>query len=161
MWMALSTRSKLYGWLRRAAFKAEGFGEPAYEGRPIIGSAMPGVTLDRSWRTAYRSTKLTLLSQRDKGVRFLLQRCVARRPERMLCSAARGISTGVTSRRTCGSGRSGFSRLWSQYTCPYLGIQDHTLLSCWLPSLTKLHFCKGDRHGSTHSTTMDPRAAGA
>ena len=28
---------ELYGWLRRAAFKAEGFGEPAYEGRPIIG----------------------------------------------------------------------------------------------------------------------------
>jgi L-arabonate dehydrase len=28
---------ELYGWLRRAAFKAEGFGEDAYEGRPIIG----------------------------------------------------------------------------------------------------------------------------
>ena len=28
---------ELYGWLRRAAFKAEGFGEQAYEGRPIIG----------------------------------------------------------------------------------------------------------------------------
>ena len=28
---------ELYGWLRRAAFKAAGFGEPAYEGRPIIG----------------------------------------------------------------------------------------------------------------------------
>ena len=28
---------ELYGWLRRAAFKAQGFGEPAYEGRPIIG----------------------------------------------------------------------------------------------------------------------------
>jgi len=28
---------ELYGWLRRAAFKAEGFGETAYEGRPIIG----------------------------------------------------------------------------------------------------------------------------
>jgi L-arabonate dehydrase len=28
---------ELYGWLRRAAFKAEGFGEPAYTGRPIIG----------------------------------------------------------------------------------------------------------------------------
>ncbi len=28
---------ELYGWLRRAAWKAEGFGEPAYEGRPIIG----------------------------------------------------------------------------------------------------------------------------
>jgi len=28
---------ELYGWLRRAAFKAEGFGESAYEGRPIIG----------------------------------------------------------------------------------------------------------------------------
>jgi dihydroxy-acid dehydratase len=28
---------ELYGWLRRAAFKAEGFGEPAYVGRPIIG----------------------------------------------------------------------------------------------------------------------------
>lgn len=28
---------ELYGWLRRAAFKAEGFGEPAYEGRPLIG----------------------------------------------------------------------------------------------------------------------------
>jgi dihydroxy-acid dehydratase len=28
---------ELYGWLRRAAFKAEGFGAPAYEGRPIIG----------------------------------------------------------------------------------------------------------------------------
>jgi dihydroxy-acid dehydratase len=28
---------ELYGWLRRAAFKAEGFNETAYEGRPIIG----------------------------------------------------------------------------------------------------------------------------
>jgi dihydroxy-acid dehydratase len=28
---------ELYGWLRRAAFKAEGFNEAAYEGRPIIG----------------------------------------------------------------------------------------------------------------------------
>ena len=28
---------ELYGWLRRAALKAEGFGEPSYEGRPIIG----------------------------------------------------------------------------------------------------------------------------
>ena len=28
---------ELYGWLRRAAFKAQGFGETAYEGRPIIG----------------------------------------------------------------------------------------------------------------------------
>ncbi len=28
---------ELYGWLRRAAFKAQGFGEPAYEGRAIIG----------------------------------------------------------------------------------------------------------------------------
>jgi dihydroxy-acid dehydratase len=28
---------ELYGWLRRAAFKAAGFGEPAYEGRPLIG----------------------------------------------------------------------------------------------------------------------------
>jgi dihydroxy-acid dehydratase len=28
---------ELYGWLRRAAFKAEGFGETAYEGRPIVG----------------------------------------------------------------------------------------------------------------------------
>ena len=28
---------ELYGWLRRAAFKAEGFGEAAYEGKPIIG----------------------------------------------------------------------------------------------------------------------------
>ena len=28
---------ELYGWLRRAAFKAEGFGEAAYEGRPVVG----------------------------------------------------------------------------------------------------------------------------
>ena len=28
---------ELYGWLRKAAFKAEGFGEPAYDGKPIIG----------------------------------------------------------------------------------------------------------------------------
>jgi dihydroxy-acid dehydratase len=28
---------ELYGWLRRAALKAEGFGAPAYEGRPLIG----------------------------------------------------------------------------------------------------------------------------
>ena len=28
---------ELYGWLRRAAFKAEGFGEASYEGKPIIG----------------------------------------------------------------------------------------------------------------------------
>jgi L-arabonate dehydrase len=28
---------ELYGWLRRAAFKAEGFNETAYEGRPIVG----------------------------------------------------------------------------------------------------------------------------
>ena len=28
---------ELYGWLRRAAFRAEGYGEDAYEGRPIIG----------------------------------------------------------------------------------------------------------------------------
>lgn len=28
---------ELYGWLRKAAFKAEGFGESAYEGKPIIG----------------------------------------------------------------------------------------------------------------------------
>ncbi len=28
---------ELYGWLRQAAFRAEGFGPPAYEGRPIIG----------------------------------------------------------------------------------------------------------------------------
>ncbi|MFP6895249.1 MAG: IlvD/Edd family dehydratase [Roseibacillus sp.] len=28
---------ELYGWLRQAAFKAQGFGEAAYEGRPIIG----------------------------------------------------------------------------------------------------------------------------
>ena len=28
---------ELYGWLRQAAFRAEGFGQPAYEGRPIIG----------------------------------------------------------------------------------------------------------------------------
>ena len=28
---------ELYGWLRRAAFKAEGFDEPSYEGKPIIG----------------------------------------------------------------------------------------------------------------------------
>lgn len=28
---------ELYGWLRQAAFRAEGFGEPGYEGRPIIG----------------------------------------------------------------------------------------------------------------------------
>ena len=27
----------MYGWLRRAAFKAEGFEEPSYEGKPIIG----------------------------------------------------------------------------------------------------------------------------
>src|SRR5213594_5111772 len=32
-----SDTPELYGWLRRAAFKADGFGEPAYEGRPIIG----------------------------------------------------------------------------------------------------------------------------
>ncbi len=28
---------ELYGWLRQVAFRAEGFGPPAYEGRPIIG----------------------------------------------------------------------------------------------------------------------------
>ena len=28
---------ELYGWLRRAAFKAEGFSESSYEGKPIIG----------------------------------------------------------------------------------------------------------------------------
>ena len=28
---------ELYGWLRRAAFMAEGYGPEAYEGRPIIG----------------------------------------------------------------------------------------------------------------------------
>lgn len=28
---------ELYGWLRQAAFRAEGFGQPGYEGRPIIG----------------------------------------------------------------------------------------------------------------------------
>lgn len=28
---------ELYGWLREAAFKAEGFGEAAYDGRPIVG----------------------------------------------------------------------------------------------------------------------------
>ena len=28
---------ELYGWLRQAAFRAEGFGQPAYEGRPLIG----------------------------------------------------------------------------------------------------------------------------
>jgi len=28
---------ELYGWLRQAAFRAEGFGAPGYEGRPIIG----------------------------------------------------------------------------------------------------------------------------
>ena len=28
---------ELYGWLRSAAFRAEGFGEPAYQDRPIIG----------------------------------------------------------------------------------------------------------------------------
>jgi len=28
---------ELYGWLRQAAFKAQGFGEAAYEGRPVIG----------------------------------------------------------------------------------------------------------------------------
>ena len=28
---------ELYGWLRRAAFKAEGFSEDSYEGKPIIG----------------------------------------------------------------------------------------------------------------------------
>jgi dihydroxy-acid dehydratase len=28
---------ELYGWLRQAAFKAEGYGEPAWQGRPIIG----------------------------------------------------------------------------------------------------------------------------
>ena len=28
---------ELYGWLRQAAFKAEGFGEEAYKGKPIIG----------------------------------------------------------------------------------------------------------------------------
>ena len=28
---------ELYGWLRKAAFMAEGYGQPAYEGKPIIG----------------------------------------------------------------------------------------------------------------------------
>ena len=28
---------ELYGWLRQAAFKAEGYGEPAYQNKPIIG----------------------------------------------------------------------------------------------------------------------------
>ena len=28
---------ELYGWLRQAAFRAEGYGAPGYEGRPIIG----------------------------------------------------------------------------------------------------------------------------
>ena len=28
---------ELYGWLRQAAFRAEGFGQPGYEGRPVIG----------------------------------------------------------------------------------------------------------------------------
>ena len=28
---------ELYGWLRRAGFKAEGFSESSYEGKPIIG----------------------------------------------------------------------------------------------------------------------------
>ena len=28
---------ELYGWLRRAAFRSQGFGEEAYEGQPIIG----------------------------------------------------------------------------------------------------------------------------
>ena len=28
---------ELYGWLRQAAFKAEGFGEPAYQNKPVIG----------------------------------------------------------------------------------------------------------------------------
>lgn len=28
---------ELYGWLRQAAFKAEGFGEPAYHNKPVIG----------------------------------------------------------------------------------------------------------------------------
>lgn len=28
---------ELYGWLRQAAFKAEGYGEPAYSGKPVIG----------------------------------------------------------------------------------------------------------------------------
>lgn len=28
---------ELYGWLRQAAFKAEGFGESAYQGKPVIG----------------------------------------------------------------------------------------------------------------------------
>src|SRR5260370_22601908 len=31
--------TELYGWLRRAAFKAQGFGEASFEGRPIIGIA--------------------------------------------------------------------------------------------------------------------------
>src|SRR5919109_376610 len=29
--------AELYGWLRQAAFRAEGFGVAAYEGRPLIG----------------------------------------------------------------------------------------------------------------------------
>lgn len=28
---------ELYGWLRRAAFKAQGYGEPAYDNKPIVG----------------------------------------------------------------------------------------------------------------------------
>ena len=28
---------ELYGWLRQAAFKAQGFGEPAYQNKPVIG----------------------------------------------------------------------------------------------------------------------------
>ena len=28
---------ELYGWLRKAAFMAEGYGEASYEGKPIIG----------------------------------------------------------------------------------------------------------------------------
>ena len=36
---------ELYGWLRQAAFKAQGFGEAAYEGRPVIG-------ICNSWSTA-------------------------------------------------------------------------------------------------------------
>ena len=74
---------ELYGWLRRAAFKAEGFGEPAYEGRPIIGTVVVHATPESAAggpRAAVRTGDMIALDVPNRRLDLLVEPAeVARR----------------------------------------------------------------------------------
>ena len=56
----------LYGWLRNAAFKAQGFSETAYSGKPVIGSHRPAPTCNTWSELTHCNAHLRTLAESVK-----------------------------------------------------------------------------------------------